>query len=675
MNSNQVDTLVTLANYFRGAMMDEIKLPEHAASMPQLVKVDGFKMLKVSEKADHYREVVDEIEKSLEAYALQLNALMPTSIDTQKKIEFKENKTTAKPKKEDEAVVDAETNLKSNAQPTVNDLLEKKESDKSQPIYGSLLAIPDERFKAEDKQSIMDAWNAAKGVEAKAKVYNKVRNMLNNYDIPVALLRSDIAKFIAKQKGEHKNDNFAQFEKELKEAGIQFDTTTDLSKIRSGEELTTGKIKWADKEGNFKIELLTDGKTEDDVDPQNFVKLWAMQLRTIGEERQALDILTKFYSDTEKGTIWSAEKARWFLNNLFRVNKFKELTYVIENMLIAKHLEGDYKKAIPFAKSFLINYTKTVKEVEKEGKKVKVEEFWPAHKVENFINRAVKGLRMAKLLKHDERTAKKVEKVTFEVNYQFGKDKKIFGKITGLTANVNMSAYETLDEFKKACTMVAMNQARFKNPDVKEEDVTINFTEDKTNASQEGGKKDTFQAPSAKDKMAVQTKPTAANTAKKKESGNKTVKIVKNPPSKDVKKGQTGKSTQNQNKALKTAKKGQSEQSTKSNVKEKKMPPAKPNSKPQYSALIELDPKSKTYSCVINGFSEVVKVTGAKTVEEAKVSFVEALRKYNEKVAEENDKARANFKKGKGKMLHMKPDFTKGELTFLLKTKKTGTNG
>ncbi len=695
MNSNQVETLVTLANYFRGAMMDELQLPEKAATMPQIVQVNGFKMMKVTDKAKHYKDVVEEIEKSLEAYALQLNALMPKSIDTQKKIEFKDKTQTTEKKEEKkvedkkEVVVDAETNLsvkETKEDTNIKKFLIRKDSDESKPIYGSLTVIPKTGFKPEDQEALISAWKKSKGPEEKAKVYNKMQEILNNYKMPVALLRNDISKFINKQHQQQKQENLDQFDKEIKEAGITYDTTTDLNKIRSGKELTSGKLKWVDKEGNFNIALLTDGKTEDDVDPQNFVKLWAMQLRTAGNERLAIDIITKFYSDAKTGTIWSPEKARYFLNNLFRVNQHKELMYLIENMLITKHEQGDHTKAYPFIKSFLINYTKSVKEVEKviDGKKQKVKEetYWPMHKIENLIKRAESGLRMVKLLKHED-NKKKLVNPKFEVTYTLDKKGEYMGTVKGLQANVNISAYPTLEGFKKACKMVALNQARFNNPDFKEEDLVINYTEEKASASQEGSKKSTFQTSSTKDKVVVPTKSTAVNSAKKKENTDKTVKIVKNSDSKDSKNTGKGNNTQNQNKGLKTSKnasqgasKGADKGNTKSNVKTEKMPPAKQNDKPQYSAIITLE-KDKTYTCVINGFNEVIKTTGAKTVEDAKADFIEALRKYNEKVAEENDKARASFKKGKGKMLHMKPDFTKGELTFLLKGtgKKTGTNG
>jgi len=685
MNSN-VETLVTLAKYFRGAMMDETKLPENAVTMPQLIKVNGFKMMKVSDKAKHYHDVVDEIEKSLEAYALQLNALMPQAINSQTKIDFSEKKseparvktTETKKTESKKPVVDAETNIKKEKKSEdVAEMLIKKDSDPKLPIYGSLSAIPAKVLKAEDADSIVKDWTTSKGPEAKAKIYNKVRDLLNNYDMPVHALRKDVHNFVKKHTATMQSENEAQFQKELDEAGITFDTTTDLSKITSGEKLTTGKVSWMKKDSDeFNILLLTDSDDEDKVDPQNYVKLWAIYHRVIGDERQAIDILTKFYSDSEKGTIWSADKARWFLNNLFRVNAFKELTYAVENMLITKHEQGNYKDAIPFAKSFLINYTKHTLEVTRtiNGKKTKVKEtkHWPMHKVDNFINRAVTGLRMSKLLE--------ASSPTFVADYGISKDGKFSGTIGNGKTKVKISNYNNFKDFEKACNVIALNQAQMVNKKLTEKDVTITYNkledlskgkDDKKVSTKSTAKKGNVP----KDKVAVQTRSTNNVVDKAKTAVTKTVNVVKNTVNKDVKKDKAGSNTKNQTKGAKQAKNASQTPSTKSNVKDKNMPAAKPTNQPQYSAIITLE-KDKTYSCVINGFNEAVKTTGAKSIEAAKADFIEALRKYNLKVMEENDKARATYKKGKGKMLHMKPDFTEGELTFMFgEKKKTGTNG
>ena len=695
MNSN-VETLVTLAKYFRGAMQDEAKLPENAVTIPQLVKVNGFEMMKVSDKAKHYHDVVDEIDKSLEAYALQLNALMPQTINSQKKIEFekvnatpgKSEKITNKPtpakatearktvvKDKKVAVVDAQTNIKEkNKNDNVAVLLEEKKSNDKLPIYGSLLAIPSAIITSEDSDLIVNTWKE-KGAEAKAKVYNKVRDLLNNYDMPINELRKDIHLFVKKQKAAIQEENEAQFKKELDEAGIVFDTTTDLDNIMSGKDLTTGKVRWTKKDSDdFDILLLTDSDDEDKVDPQNYVKLWAIYHRVIGDERQAIDILTKFYSDSEKGTIWSPEKARWFLNNLFRVNASKELHYVLENMFIHKHEQGNYKDAIPFAKSFLINYSKhyitSTKMV--DGKKVEKKEakHWPAHKIDSFINRVITGLRISKLLKATE--------PEFTATYEVTSKGKFTGSISNGKTKVNISNYNNFKDFENACKVIALNQAQMANKEITEKDISITFNKTKGKEDTKVSTKSTSKTESkSKDKVAVQTGSSNNVIDKAKTAVAKTVNVIKNTVNKDVKKGKASGSIKNQSKGVKQAVKASQTPSTKSNVKDKTMPTAKPSNQPQYSAIITLE-KDKTYTCVINGFNEVVKTTGAKSVEAAKADFIEALRKYNVKVMEENDKARANFKKEeKGKMLHMKPDFTEGELTFMLgsEKKKTGTNG
>jgi len=687
MNSN-VETLVTLAKYFRGAMMDEVKLPENAATMPQLVQVNGFKSMKVSDKAKHYHDVVDEIEVSLKAYALQLNALMPQAIDSQKKIEFEKQKQETTParnkttetvkkttvaketkkqettvKKKNVAVVDAETNIKT-----------EKKSNPDNPMYGSLSAIPKEVFKAEDAEILVSMWNTAKGVEAKEAVYAKMRDILNNQEMPIHALRSEIQDFSKKFKDFQITENEDQFKKELDEAGITFDTTTDLNKIISGEKLTTGKVRWMKKDSDdFDIMLLTDSDDEDKVDPQNYVKLWAIYHRVIGDERQAIDILTKFYSDSEKGTIWSSEKARWFLNNIVRVNEFKELAYAVENMFITKHQQGNYKDAIPFAKSFLINYTKHTVEVTRtmDGKKTKTKEIkhWPAHKIDNFINRIITGLRMSKLLQPAG--------LKFTAQYEILSNGKFTGQISNEKTKVSISNYNSFKDFESACKVIALNQAHMSDKNATEKDISITFNKSKGKENTEVSTKSTEKKRTkSKDKVAVQAGSSNNVIDKAKTAVVKTVNVIKNTVNKDAKKGKASGNTKNQSKGVKQAVKASQPPSTQSNVKTKTMPSAKPSNQPQYSAIITLE-KDKTYTCVINGFNEVVKTTGAKTVDAAKADFVDALRKYNVKVMEENDKARATFKKGKGKMLHMKPDFTEGELTFMFHStkEKTGTNG
>ena len=670
MNEN-VNSLLNLANYFRSAMMDELKLPENAATMPTLVQVNDFQMIKVSSKTKHYQEVVNEIEKALEVYALQLTASMPQQLIQQKKIDF--NADIKKKATDKKPVVTAQTDINKEETKIIDDYLITKESDKSQPIYGSLLAMPEGKLKAEDREFIVNGWNTLKGMENKAKIYNKVRELLNNYEIPVRVLREDITKFIAKHKSLTKDENLNAFDKEIQEAGISFNTDTDMSKIRSGEVLTSGKLKWLKDDGEFNIALLTDAEDEDHGNPQNYLKLWAMYYRVIGNERQAIDIITKFYSDSKKGTIWSTEKARYFLNKLFRENEFKELRQVLKNMFIYRNSKGDYEAAVPFAKSLLFNYSKRKITVKKEGKEVEIEKSWPAHKVDNFINGVIAELaREGKIILKSEAkssTAKKAEPVKkseFSVKFWKTANNKVSGKVFTDKKAVSVTNYDSLKAFKKACELIALNTVRVEDPKATKENITIKYEETAVGtASPKTGKN------TPKNKVVVPPYKAGDNTAKKDKKG-KVINIVQNKPNKAVKKDQVTNTTQNQKEALKSPKKGQLEHPTKSNVSEKKMPNAKPADKPSYSAIISLE-KDKTYTCVINGFNEVIKVTGAKSVEEAKKSFVEALQKYNEKVIAENEKAKASHKKGK--MLHLKPDFTKGELTFLLKTVKTGTNG
>jgi len=678
MNSN-VETLVTLAKYFRGAMMDEVKLPEYAVTIPEIVKTNGFKMMKISDKAKHYHGVVEEIEKSLEIYALQLNALMPQAIPTQKKLNLEDKATVpttparvkdtkTEPVKKEKALVDAESNIKK----------EIKENNPDLPTYGSLLAMPKGSITVEDATSIVELWKI-KGTDSKTKVYNKVRKLLNNNNMSINTLRKDISLFLKKQKTESSMENESMFQKELDEAGIQFNTTTDLNKIISGEKLTTGTVKWCKEDSDeFNVLLLTDSDDEDKVDPQNYVKLWAIHNRVIGKENQAIDIITKFYSDKEKGILWSEDKARWFLNNVVRVNKFKELTYAVENMFISKLEAGNYEDAIPFAKSFLINYSKHAIEVERviDHKKTKVKEFkyWPMHKVENFINRVVTGLRMSNLLKEVKPNTSSA-KQKFKAEYEVNKRGKYMGKIIGDKTSISITNYSNLKDFEKACNVIAVSQAKMVNEKYTEKDIIITYIEKKGKADNKViTKSSTKKRVIPKDKVAVQTKSTNTVIDKAKTTTDKVVQVIKNKVNKDVKKPLATGSTKIPIKALKQAKKAPMSDVTKSNDNKKTMPSAKPSEKPQYSAIITLE-KDKTYSCVINGFNEVIKTTGAKTVEEVKTDFIEALQKYNTKVMYENDRARANFDKKKGKVLHMKPDFTKGELTFLLKTVKTGTNG
>ena len=650
MNEN-ISDLLSIATYFRQAMMDETKLPENAVTMPTLIKVNNFQMIKVSDKAKHYHDVVNNIEKALEAYAMKLTATIPSS---QKEIEFK--KVNVKPiKTETKKQKETKTNTVST---DIKQYLEDGKADESKPKYNSLLSIPKEKLSAEDREFIAVGWSTLKGVENKAKIYNKVRKLLNNNSISIAELRNDIQRFISKYKEEAKKENFKSFEEEIKAEKIDFDTTTNLKLIRNGEELTSGKLKWVDKEGDFNLVLLTDGKTEDDVDPQNMVKLMAMYYRTIGKEHMAIDIISKFYSDSKKGIDWPREKARFFLNNLFRINQFKELKQVVKNMLIYRNEQGDYEKAIPFAKSLLFNYSKH----EVNEKPVS----WPAHKVNNFIDKCLMELADEGVikLKEEKKTVKtenpkKVEKPKIVVSYSVNAKGKVSGKIQVGDKIVTVSNYTNLKGFTAACKLIALNQVRLLNKKADDNSYELIMKEEA------GGTANTKKV-TPKNPVALPAKSQTANTTKNQQK-KKVVTVVKETPNKAIKNPQVGKSTQNQKEALKTAKNGQLEHPTKSNVNEKK----EMTDRPSYSAIISLE-KDKTYSCEINGFNGVIKTTGAKTVEEAKANFIEALKKYNEKVALENERARISHKKGK--VLHMKPDFTKGELTFLLKTVKTGTN-
>jgi len=644
MEKQTLEELIMLADYFRGALKDEVSLPENSTSMSKLIKVDGISMIQLSGKATHYRSVLDKIESALEKQIDQR-----VGVKTPAKKEAKVNK---KP------VVTAETNINKTDEgdnkvtENIKDLMPKKETDKSKEIYGSLLALP--KIEPTTEESLIEAWHHAKGNEAKAKLYTKVKDLLNNQDLPIAVIRADLAKFVQRVEKKIKANNDVEFVGTLQKEGIDFNLTVKPEDLISPEILTNGKTQY-EKDGEFNLLLLTGKDNIDDVDPQDYVKLRAMWLRVTGRERQAIDEITKFYSDSKKGVIWSAEQARLFLNNLFKVNEFKLLKRLMSNVLLYKQeKENDYKLGIKHCKSIMRAFTRyrvEQKEKDKNGKTVTSfkNRTWPDHKINNFIDSVIKKLVDSGQLAKAEETKKAEEgkKVyLYNVVYKQNDKGKIDGHITGENVNTNIVNYDNTIAFKKACEVIAKANA-------KEGEYKINYTVQKAQGTGEGtSKTKTFHTDKKLAENKVQAQQKRINPVKKQENSPQ----KPNKPSVGNNSAEKYQKTKEEKEALKKAKKA---------VKPSDFPQRTPIKKrPEYSVLITKE-KDGTFTCVLNGFGEAVKTTGSKTIEAAKKDFYNALLKYSEKIKLENERARTHHKRGK--KLHLKPDFSTGELTFLLK--------
>jgi len=697
MEKTKLEQLIELGNYFRSALTEEISLPESKVSMSTLVKIDGIKMTKLSQQATRYRATLDKIENELFKLADALVTADNYKLD------------------KDLPVVTAETDLtEKKGKKRVQDFMPVKETDKNRTIYGSLSALPDEGSNAlttAQKDEIVQEWKKAKGSEAKAKLFAKVRDILNNQSLPPAVIREDLAKFAQKVKREQRTENEMAFVNSLQKEGITFDTNVDLKDLVNGQTLLAGKTQY-EVDGEFNILLLTGKDSVDDVDPQDYVKLRAIWLRTVGRERQAIDELTKFYSDAKKGIIWTAEQATLFLNGLFKVNGFKHIYQLVENILIYKEeTKGSYKAGINQAKNLLRAFTRYT--IEKDGKSVK-QKIWPDRKINNLVNRILVKLADEGKIKGDFKENKELQeklkevkaknKVVFTV--KFGKDEKgkYNGKIEGGSLSTDIVNYKDLESFKKACNTIVEASIKDKEYEIKYSELVASTdgkeekvkdkpkgtfrtkevpAKDKVHANKNGADKDKAQEAlvtiesKAKDGKSVSIysytektlKEAVSNVVKKDFKNNwkgVTIKYHKtqNKPVTATNSAEKYKKTKEEKEALKKAKKAAKANS--------QTPKAKVVEKPQYSAKIVKE-EDGTYSCTLQGFNEVVKTTGSKSMEEAQEDFHAAIVEYSERIKRENDKARASHKKGK--MLHLKPDFSKGELTFLSSEEPTGTNG
>jgi len=720
IGTETIEPLVTLAKYFRKALKDEVSLPESGIKIPDLVQVDNVKMVKLSGKTTYYRKVLDNIEQSLESYALQLTAQSPQII----------NKVVEKVA-EKELVVDAETSVITE---TVNEstnsviaLMPKKENIKKRPTFKSLFDLPKEKLTDEFKDSIVKEWQSSKGNVAKAKLYTKVKDLLNNQDLGITNIRSILSKFVQVVIKEQANANLEVFAEEIKKEGIDTAITVPLESLIKGEELLNGKTLYT-VDNNFNLMLLTGKNNVDNVNPQDFVKQRAMYLRITGRENQAIDELTKFYSDSKTGSIWPVEKVRWFLNNLFITNSFKHLEKLIENILVFKQEQkGSYKEGIKHAKNLVRAYTRYT--VNEKGTS-KTKRTWEDSKINNFIDKLIVRLNDNGVLKpstkkeeivKEEKSTTSSEIKILEYSIKVTKDSKQFfqGKVEGPGVQTIIKGYAKEEDFKQAVNTLIDVHVKAQSADTEQECKSkLNFEYDFSNkadgtATKTEEKTKPNSVPS--NQMAVSTKSETVNNVAKEtrqalvtlvekstniltsiysfeksletsikeaigEKDKKEFRIkyfskaiaefnkkryrannnqkVKEEPNEEVKGGEKFQKTPEEKEALKQAKKD-TQSDPKLTIKSTSTDLL---TRPQYSATITLETDG-TYSCTLNGFNETIKTTGSKSMESAKIDFVEALLKYSQKIKKENEKAKNSTTKGK--QIHMKPDFSSGDITFL----------
>ena len=607
MNKENIEELISLASYFRSALQDELQLPEQAVTMPEVIKVNQGKLVQLSPKLFSYRRTLEDIENVLEGRVKELIGETKSS-PAQKEIKFpKEKPAPKKPVVTNENV------------PKLQDYIIRGDS-KQGVIYKSLYAIPN--VSEEDKEFILHGWENFKGNEEKAKVYNKVQDLLNNYKLSVATLKDMITHYTLSLKRQNRIDNEIAFKEELKKKKIVYAIGTPLEKLFKGEELLNGKTQFY-KDNEFNVALLVGAHTEEEADPEDFIKAWAIYLRTTGREREAIDIITKFYSDSKKGEIWTPQQATIFLNMVFKTNGLKHLEQLIANILMFKEeKENSYKKGIPQAKNLVKAFCKSK---------------WPEQKIDKLVDRVIMQLAdagkiavKAEVISKPKLKSKPENTFHYLVEYFKSKKGNFLGTVLTPERKINVTNYPTLEAFKKACFTVAVSHARTMDEKVTNSQIKMEYKNTKA-----GGTAST-KSTSQKEKVVIQTKPKttvpAKVTPKAQNSPNKPVKKESNPNAPLLKK-----------EAVKQPK------------------------KPQYSAFIVLE-KDKTYTCTLKGFNEVIKVTGSKSIEEAKADFMEALIAYSEKIKAENEKAKASA--GKGKKIHMKPDFTTGELVFYLQQER-----
>ena len=726
IGNGNIDPLITLADYFRRALNDEVKLPETSAKLPQLIKVDGVSMMQLTGQAGHYRKVLDNIESTLEKYALQLTAQSPEATITEKS-------TPARKEEKKKVVVDAQTNIGTPKDPEekVIKLMPKKKTNLKEPTFNSLLKLPKKVLTDEFKDTLNKEWHDSKGNAEKAKLYTKVKDLLNNQELSIITLRDILSKFSQTVVKEQVVANEKAFAEEIKKEGIDFKINVPLDSLIKGKELLDGKTQFT-VDGEFNLMLLTGKNNVDNVSPQDYVKQRAMYLRITGRERNAMDELTKFYSDAKKGVIWPIEKTRWFLNNLFIANSYTHLHRLIENILVFKQEEKkSYKAGLKQAKNLIRAYTRyTVKD--KDGKDV-VQKTWEDAKINNFIDAALKFLAdngkitlVTELEKPNLGTTEVTEpaskeKITYSATY-ITKKGKVEGTIVGGSLNTTISGYEDQIAFGKACEVIAKassNGAGYVVDYVEQKDpknllegkvipkplvtiihkksgisisiysytektlkdavnaelkgkiateYTITYAKQETTTTKEGSKRNaTFHTEKKSTKDTVSTKSGDSGSNKEKKVVTTTPKEpVLNPNS-----AERYKKTAADKEALKNAKKALKSNPTPGTELPLDAMKRSNQKTPEYSAVIVKETDG-TFSCTLNGFNEVVKTTGAKTMDDAKLDFADALRKYSAKIKEENDRAKSSRKK-KGKKIHMKPDFSQGELTFLIKDKKTGS--
>lgn len=357
-------------------------------------------------------------------------------------------------------------------------------------------------------------------------------------------------------------------------------------------------------DGEFNLPILTGKKSPKEMNEADYVKLRACHLRITQRNDKAIDTLIKFFSN--KDHTWNEDIAKWFLNTLFDREGYLHLYKALENIIMhSVETEKDYRKGIPAAKKLLVDFSTFTEKDETKA--------WKADKIDNFIDKILDGLAKLNLIK------------------------------------------------------------LVKSP-IKEKLENIAATSDKDKPAEQEKGKETKAAQTASDGSSQAKADTKIHTVKKDDSGN-----PKQGQSKIPTAGQKVGKTQKEKddlKAAKAANKASEKKETvkkevdktNTNVEKKEETPIDTKdskAKAEYTAMITIE-KDGTYSCVMVGFDDI-SVANSKSIDEVKTDFIEALADYKFKIDQEN--ASSKKKRGKkGKLIHMKPDFSKGELTFQTQT-------
>jgi hypothetical protein len=554
--------------------------------------------------------------------------------------------------------------------------LEKKTNDPNKETFTTLAELS---LKEEDKALIAKEWKETKGDKGKKALYEKVRDLLNNYDLSISELRSVIGSFVHAYGVRVANENGHDILARIEKAKITFKLDKiKLSKLMSGKDLLSGSHSYSIND-DFNLSLLTGHKSIEDAPPADVVKLRAIYLRVSGRESKAIKEIKDFFS-TEDWK-WDNETAFLFLNAITKEIKHTPIKQLVKNILVHKATKENILEGVSNVTKLLHAYTvhdADVKVKDKDGALVpkQVKKSWGEGKITNFVNECLSELFEAKLLVKPEVKKSEVKKPV---------DKKPVKKTKEEAPNVDSKTSK--DVKKEPAKKAEGNKTEKKKPAVKvvgkvDLDKVDKPKKEKPKAATPSKKDNKVQANNKADNRVGNKKKVEGKGADK--TANKPVtKVESKEPVKPVSKeeaktvatptanlkGTQAKKSEEEKQKLKAAKLAAKE-AEKENGKTKMETVVKttadvpPSSIPEdkveiinskFQGVIYKNSKSGKYGCYVKGYKDHIHVKNIIDIKKVKSVFNTQLQAYIKKVERINKKSQ-NGSNIKGKLYQMLPD-------------------